>query len=312
MIYVFKIKHLVLVLTITLISSFSIKAQSDALYSQYMFNQFTINPAYAGSRDALSAVLLYRTQWVGLEGAPNTVNLSAHSPFHAKNMALGVNVVLDEIGPTKSSAFQGTYAYHVKTKHGDLSFGLRGGFLSTTLQKGLLNFVESNDQHDDKITLQAIQPNFDFGTYFYNDYFYAGFSFSHIQGNSLVIQESSVTSLELNRYFNFASGGAIELNNNLVYKPSIMLKYLPGMPLNYDINSSILLNKVLWVGGSYRSTKNIVLLLEYNVNDHVRMGYSYDFDLSPLRNTNSGSHEIFLGTDLNLRKKSPSISPRYL
>ena len=91
-----------------------------------------------------------------------------------------------------------------------------------------------------------------------------------------------------------------------------MLKYLPCMPLNFDVNSSILLNKVLWVGGSYRSTKNIVLLLEYNVNDHLRMGYSYDFDLSPLRSANSGSHEIFLGTDLNINKKSPSTSPRYL
>ena len=307
-----KIKLLCLMLSATLGSCFSFKAQSDALYSQYMFNQFTINPAYAGSRDALSGVLLYRTQWVGFEGAPNTVNLSAHSPFRGNNMALGVNVVLDEIGPTKSSAFQGTYAYHVQTRFGDLSFGLRGGFLSTRLEKGLLNFEESNDIHDDKITLQAIQPNFDFGTYFYNDFFYAGFSFSHLQGNSLVIQESSVTSLELNRYFNFATGGAIELKNNLVFKPSIMLKYLPGMPLNYDINSSILLNKVLWIGGSYRSTKNIVFLLEYNVNDHLRMGYSYDFDLSPLRNTNSGSHEIFLGTDINIRKKSPAVSPRYL
>ncbi len=312
MVQVNKNKFLWLLLLITFISGVSVQAQSDALYSQYMFNQFTINPAYAGSRDALSGVLLYRTQWVGLDGAPNTVNLSAHSPFKSKNMALGVNIVLDEIGPTKSSAFQGTYAYHVKTSYGDLSFGLRGGFLSTTLQKGLLNFDQSGDQHDDNITLQAIQPNFDFGTYFYNDYFYAGFSFNHIQGNNLVIQESSVTSLELNRYFNFATGGAIELKNNLVYKPSLMLKYLPGMPLNYDINSSILLNKVLWVGGSYRSTKNIVLLLEYNVNDHVRMGYSYDFDLSPLRNSNSGSHEIFLGTDLNIRKKAPSVSPRYL
>lgn len=309
---VIKIKFLWLLLFTTFVSGFIVRAQSDALYSQYMFNQFTINPAYAGSRDALSSVLLYRSQWVGLEGAPNTVNLSAHSPFKAKNMALGVNVVLDEIGPTKSSAFQGTYAYHVKTQYGDLSFGLRGGFLSTTLQKSILNFVESNDQHDDNVTLQAIQPNFDFGTYFYNDNFYAGFSFSHIQGNSLVIQESSVTSLELNRYFNFATGGAIELKNNLVYKPSIMLKYLPGMPLNFDVNSSILLNKVLWLGGSYRSTKNIVLLLEYNVNDHLRMGYSYDFDLSPLRSANSGSHEIFLGTDLNINKKSPSTSPRYL
>ena len=71
-----------------------------------MFNQFTINPAYAGSRDALSSVLLYRSQWTGLEDAPKTVNVSAHSPFHRKNMALGVNFMMDELGPTKVQSVQ--------------------------------------------------------------------------------------------------------------------------------------------------------------------------------------------------------------
>ena len=98
-------------ISIILISiNFNLSAQSDALYSQYMFNQFTVNPAYAGSRDALSTVLLYRNQWTGIDDAPKTVNFSAHSPFHQKNIALGVNLMVDQIGPTKIQSLQGTYA----------------------------------------------------------------------------------------------------------------------------------------------------------------------------------------------------------
>ena len=100
-------KIVYILVTILNLNSLYTSAQSDALYSQYMFNQFTINPAYAGSRDALSTVLLYRSQWTGLEDAPKTVNVSAHSPFHRKNMALGVNFMMDELGPTKVQSVQG-------------------------------------------------------------------------------------------------------------------------------------------------------------------------------------------------------------
>ena len=102
-----------------------------------MFNQFTINPAYAGSRDALSSVLLYRSQWTGLEDAPKTVNVSAHSPFHRKNMALGVNFMMDELGPTKVQSVQGTYAYHIKTNFGDFSMGVRSGIISVQNNQGI-------------------------------------------------------------------------------------------------------------------------------------------------------------------------------
>ena len=116
------------------------KGQSDALYSQYMFNQFTVNPAYAGSRDALSSVLLYRNQWTGVQDAPKTINFSAHTPFHMKNTALGVNVMMDQIGPTTIQSLQGTYAYHIKTNYGDLSMGLRSGVISLRSNESLLNF----------------------------------------------------------------------------------------------------------------------------------------------------------------------------
>ena len=113
-------------------------------------------------------------------------------------------------------------------------------------------------------------------------------------------------------WLTLATGGVIEINKNILYKPSLMVKFTPGFPVNYDINSSFLLNKTLWAGFSYRSTQNLVLLLEWNISDQLRGGYSYDFDLSPLRSSRSGSHELFIGYDFIIKKSLPNISPKYL
>lgn len=290
----------------------AIYAQSDALYSQYMFNQFTVNPAYAGSRDALSTVFLYRNQWTGVEDAPKTINFSAHSPFHQKNVALGVNIMMDQIGPTTIQSVAGTYAYHIKTNQGDLSMGLRSGFISLRSDESQLNFY--NDQYETNGMVNVVIPNFDFGLYFFTDMFYAGASISHILEDDLMLNndQNTLLSFELQRYVSVATGGVIEINKNLLYKPSVMLKYTPGFPINYDLNSSFLFNKFLWAGLSYRSTNNLVLLLEWNISDQLRGGYSYDFDLSPLRTSRSGSHELFIGYDFVIKKKIPLTSPKYL
>ena len=302
----------ILILFFLLLLNVSYKAQSDALYSQYMFNQFTLNPAYAGSRDALSAVLLYRNQWTGIENAPKTINFSAHSPFHKKNVALGMNIMMDQIGPTSIQSLAGTYAYHIKTNHGDLSMGLRSGFISLKSDESMLNFY--NDQYENNGVVNVIIPNFDFGMYFFTDIFYAGASISHILEDNLMLSnnENTLLNFELQRYVSLATGGVIEINSNLLYKPSMMVKFTPGFPINYDINSSFLFNKFLWAGVSYRSTNNIVLLFEWNISDQLRGGYSYDFDLSPLRSSRSGSHELFIGYDFILKKTVPNVSPKYL
>lgn len=289
------------------------KGQSDALYSQYMFNQFTVNPAYAGSRDALSSVLLYRNQWTGVQDAPKTINFSSHTPFRMKNTALGVNVMMDQIGPTTIQSLQGTYAYHIKTNYGDLSMGLRSGFISLRSNESLLNFY--NDQYETNGLVNVIIPNIDFGMYFFTDVFYAGASVSHILEDDLILnnEQNNLLNFELQRYLSVASGGVVEINSNILWKPSTMVKFTPGFPINFDINSSFLFNKFLWAGFSYRSTKNIIMLFECNISDQFRLGYSYDFDLSPLRTSRAGSHEIFLGYDLLLNKKSiKNVSPRYL
>ncbi len=300
------------ILLVAILYSYVANAQSDALYSQYMFNQFTVNPAYAGSRDALSTVLLYRNQWTGVDNAPKTINFSAHSPFHKKNVALGMNVMMDEIGPTTIQSIAGTYAYHVKTNYGDLSMGLRTGLISLRSDESKLNFY--NDQYETNGLVNVIIPNFDFGMYFFTDLLYAGLSVSHILEDDLILNndQNTLLNFELQRYLSVAAGGVIEINRNILYKPSLMLKFTPGFPINYDINSSFLLKKTLWAGFSYRSTQNLILLLEWNISDQLRGGYSYDFDLSPLRSSRSGSHELFIGYDFVIKKSVPSISPKYL
>jgi len=303
-----KIKNILILLLLLLTTN--VNAQQDALYSQYMFNQFTINPAYAGSRNSLSSVLLYRSQWVGLDGAPNTMNFSIHSPFSGRNMALGMNFIIDEIGPSETASIMGTYAYHLKTSKGKISFGLRGGLISTSLKNDMLNFYDNNDKHNTGGVLQMVTPNFDFGVYYYTSGFYSGLSVNHLIGQTENFQNGQ-TQFNLDRHFTLATGGVVVFSDNLVFKPSLMVRCVSKMPINYDLNASVLFNKTLWLGFSYRSSKNIVLITEYNISDFIRVGYSYDFDLSKLRRYNTGTHEVFVGCDLNI-KKNKSLSPRYL
>ncbi len=302
-------KNILILFLVLLLNSAN--AQQDALYSQYIFNQFTINPAYAGTRNSLSSVLLYRNQWVGLDGSPSTMNFSIHSPFAGRKMALGLNFILDEIGPSETSTIMGSYAYHLKTSKGKISFGLRGGILSTSLRSDMLNYYDNNDKHNTGGVLQAVTPNFDFGVYYYTTGFYSGISVNHLLGQTENFENTSQTQINLDRHFLLTAGGVVVFNDNLVFKPSLMIKYIHNTPLNYDLNASVLFNKTLWLGLSYRSSKNIVLITEYNISDFLRIGYSYDFDLSSLRRYNTGSHEVFLGCDINIQKNK-SLSPRYL
>lgn len=284
-------------------------AQQDALYSQYMFNQFTINPAYAGTRNSFSSVLLFRNQWSGLSGAPNTLNFSVHAPFSGKKMALGLNFIADEIGPSKNSSIMGTYAYHLQTSKGKLSFGLRGGFYSSSLNTSQLNFFNSSDVHNTGEVYQTITPNFDFGVYYFTPKFYSGLSVNHMFDDNA--ENTSQTQLNLNRHFFFNTGAVFVKNENLVFKPSFMVRYNAGSPISFDLNTSVLFKKTIWVGLTYRSSKSLIFISEYNISDFLRVGYSYDFDLSKLRKFHSGSHEVFIGCDLNFNRKD-SKSPRYI
>ncbi len=300
------------------------KAQQDALYSQYMFNPFAINPAYAGSRSSMSGILLARKQWAGIDGAPTTGSFALHSPFKGKNFALGFNAVMDKIGPASNSGALVTYAYHLKMGPGKLSLGLRGGIYSTRLDNSLLVFSDGSDSKNTGEVYQKTVPTFDFGGYYYTNKFYVGVSANHLLASGTYNIDSTTSVLNggngggsqlfntYDRHLSLATGLAIVVNPDVVLKPSLLVKYVHGAPINVDINFSVLLNKVFWLGASVRSSKAIVGILEYNITDFVRVGYSYDFSFGAIRSYTTGSHELFLGFDVSVAKKKNAYTTRFL
>jgi type IX secretion system PorP/SprF family membrane protein len=286
-------------------------AQQDALYSQYMFNPFAINPAYAGSRDALSAVLLHRSQWVGMDGAPRTSSLAVHGKLKGKKVALGFNAFSDRLGPATNTGVFATYAYHLKLGPGKLAMALRAGVFHSVLDRNLLDYYQSGDLHDQGGGVTALTPSFDAGAYYYTSKFFAGVSTTHIAGGSVLYSDSSIMELELDQHVMATTGFAIPVSESIVFRPSVLVRYVRAAPINFDINASFLFKKLFWLGASYRSSRSITFMSEFNIAQFVRIGYSYDMVFSRLKSYNAGSHELFLGIDLNV-KKDKVISPRYL
>lgn len=284
--------------------------QQIPVLSQYMFNGLIINPAYAGSKDYMSATLMVRKQWTGYEGAPVTQNASIHGPLRKKKVGLGLIISNDKIGITNQTDVYASYAYHVPMMVGNLSFGLQGGFSYFKSNFSELDFWDKDDPVYATNSLTNIQPNFGFGSYYYSERFYAGLSIPQL------ISYDSIQTLNFykenihhqSRHFYFNSGIILDGNKDFIIRPSVLVKYVQNVPLQYDINLNVLITKIFWLGASYRSDDAVVAIFEYQVNRKLRIGYSYDMTLSQIKNYSSGSHEIMLGYDFGynvLKMKTP-------
>jgi len=301
------------------IAGLDVEAQQDALYSQYMFNPFAVNPAYAGSRSSYSAVFLYRYQWTNIPGAPKTGTFAIHAPATKMNLIWGLNAGVDAMGPQSCTNAAATLGYRINLKKSKLSFALRGGIISTNFNYGLLNFNDLNDPFDIGGQSQRVtRPSFDFGTYWYGKKFYLGLAVNHITTYKIAFTEDTMSGtslpplegLKLRRHFFLGGGLVFDLKPNFVLKPSMLIKYADGSIPNVDLNVNALIYKRLWLGISARSSRSLVFLMDLNITDFLRIGYAFDYSLKLFSYTR-GSHEWFLGFDFNL-KKSNVVSPRYL
>lgn len=287
-------------------------AQQDAQYSQYMFNPLVYNPAYTGSREALSATLLLRRQWLGFEGGPATGMVTLHSPIADERHGIGFLFAQDHIGVTSTSNLAGTYAYRLPLGKGYLNLGLSAGCL---LYKSRFSEINPADPDPVKpsVDASAVLPRAGAGAYFHTKKLYAGFSIPNLlagryfgTGNPTAGQVASKQSMHM-----FAMLGAIlPLSDNVSFRPSALLKAVPHSPWQVDVNTTFFFAKVLGVGVGYRTTDALVLMLEYQSQRRFRAGYAYDLTLSPLRTATSGSHELMIGLDLGWGK-SNFMTPRY-
>lgn len=285
-------------------------AQQDPQYTQYMYNMAMVNPAYAGSNDAINVGFLARTQWVGVKGAPKSFSVFVHSPV-GKELGAGISLIHDKIGPVTETHAYADFSFTIKmSQKSKLAFGLKAG--ATFQQIGLLNLTqaETNDPNFSQ-NVNKTHPNFGFGLFYYRENFYIGASVPNIL-ESLHFERSGRTisraSEEMHSFL--TTGYIFDLKNEFKLKPSILAKYVNQSPLSLDVSLNILWKNKFEMGVSHRIEDSWSGILNFRVNDSFRIGYSYDYTVSNLSEFNSGSHELILLFDFQSIDKK-YLSPRY-
>lgn len=296
-----------LVVILLLGCGFASKAQQDPMYSQYMFNMLSVNPAYAGSKGGIHGILLHRQQWVNVEGAPRTQNFSIHSPFFDDQMGLGLNIVNDNIGVTNRLNIQGSYSYKLKLEKSNLRFGLQGMLTNWHNKWQDLQTIDPNDPSFATSNESFLRPNFGVGVYWNNDRFFASAAVPNLINQSL---SDEAVEAELRRHLFATVGGLYTINDQLQFKPSVMVKFVDAAPLQADLNAELIINNRVWVGVSGRVWDGLVAMAQVNIKENFWVGYAYDYPLTELRTVTSGSHEIFISYTHFLRKPK-ILSPRY-
>jgi type IX secretion system PorP/SprF family membrane protein len=271
-------------------------AQQDAQFTQYMYNTININPAYAGSRGALSIFGLHRTQWVGLDGAPVTNAVSINTPFNNSRLGLGVSVINDRIGPTVENTISADVSYTIPTSEKvKLSFGIKATANLFDLDVSRLNPVD-NDPSLQNFN-NKFSPNIGAGVYLHSNKGYIGLSIPNfIESNRYDDNEVAIFKEKINYYL--IAGYILDLNNAIKFKPALLTKMVKGAPLQVDVSANFMFNEKLVVGIAYRWSAAITAMVGFQVSEGMYLGYGYDFETTKLNNYNSGSHEIFLRYEL--------------
>jgi type IX secretion system PorP/SprF family membrane protein len=279
-----------------------------------MFNETFINPAYVGSHRNFSANLLYRNQWVGMEGSPKTETFSIHGPIRRKNLGIGFSIMHESIAVTDQLLVAGTISYKIPMKNSTLSFGLQGKFVNDVERLTEIHTISSGDNQFSTDVKKYFLPNAGFGMYYYREKFYAGVSIPRLFQNKIESTQSSVVvrnfgNLKVWHYY-LATGYVHTFNENLKMKPTLMFKVVQNAPLQGDFNLHFILRDFVWFGAGYRSEDACALLVGLQLSPQLKIGYSYDYTLSKLQKFNSGSHEFTIGYNFGF-KDYKMVNPRY-
>ena len=289
------------------------KGQQDPMYTQYIFNLQTINPAYAGSWQSIGVMALARDQWVGLNGHPETQTFSFQTPLKSENVGIGLNIVHDQVGLEKRLSFNVDYSYEILISDiTTLRFGIKGGF--TNYSNNLTAYQQYPDGQTDPVFQQNINnkfmPNFGFGLYLSSPKYYLSLSVPKILENSYQLNVNNYSTSSEMRDFYLAGGMVFTLSDFVKFKPTFMTQIISGAPFQYDLSANVLLAEKVWLGGMYRSGDALAAIAQWVINKNLRFGYAYDFTITDLRNYHNGIHEAMLSYEFTYTKRK-IISPRY-
>ncbi|RTZ02017.1 type IX secretion system membrane protein PorP/SprF [Flavobacterium sp. GSP6] len=300
-------------LILLMFTAFTSYAQQDAQFTQYMYNTININPAYAGSRGALSIFAMHRTQWVGLDGAPVTNVASINTPLNNNNnnLGLGISFINDKIGPTNENTISADFSYTIQTSETfKLSFGIKGTANLFNLDISKLNPVDAYpvDQSIQNID-NKFSPNIGTGVYLHSDKAYVGFSIPNfIESDRYDNNEVAIFKEKINYYL--IAGYIFDLNRTIKFKPAVLSKFIEGAPLQVDISGNFMFNEKFVVGIAYRWSAALSAMVGFQISDGMYIGYGYDRETTRLNNYNSGSHEFFLRYEI-FKNNGKIITPRF-
>ncbi|WCT11847.1 type IX secretion system membrane protein PorP/SprF [Mucilaginibacter jinjuensis] len=309
-----------------MLAAFCVKAQQDTQVSQYVFNGLYINPAYAGYKDDLFIQSYYRSQWVGVTGAPKSFAVAGDGSFANGSVGLGVIITSDQIGAQSVVTGYLNYAYRIRlgeNENSKLAFGLAAGMMQLGIDGSKLNAVTPGDQAVPVGSQSRLTPDANFGIYYSNENYFAGISATNILGHFILQKtESNILVPIPQPHFYLTAGALISMNDQMKFKPVILLKDDVKGPTSLDIDGFVLMNERLSIGAFYRTSVKLYQknnlqsdlpsqnafggIVEFFATPNLRIGYSYDHALNALSNYNYGSHEISIG--LYLDKGSSSTS----
>jgi type IX secretion system PorP/SprF family membrane protein len=285
------------------------------VYSQYLQNGLLINPAYAGSRGALSAFLSYRMQWMGIPDAPVFQSVSLNTPMKNDKVGLGLMAQFMKFGLTKSQSIYASYSYRISFGKGKLSFGLKGGFdRSNTDYSGILTTTKNDPVFiaNDK---PYFLPNVGAGIYYFSDKLFAGVSIPAFLSYKKNTTTSSVEAHHsINQYdLIFSGGGLITFSQVLKFKPSVLIDYSLDKTkrlTQFDLNANFIIGDLIWVGGSWRTSEQVVVgIIQVQLNPQLMFGFSYDYPVGRMNTYSKGSSEFILRYEFGY--KVSTANPRY-
>jgi len=285
-------------------------AQTEPMYSQYMFNMLGLNPAYAGSREATSFNLFQRRQWIGLQGAPQTTSFSLDQSMLNKRAGWGIQFYDDKIGVEKADGINIMGSTRVQvSENGILSGGLSLGLMNYRID--LMNVTGRYTPNDPAFysNLNKWTPSLGLGIYYNTDNFYAGVSIPNLLKSRLTAFDLIKSGLQKvnQKHIFLTSGIVLPINEDLKLKPSTMIKIVEGAPIEADLNTNIWLRDIIGLGVSYRTGDAIIGMAEIQATENLRFGYAYDITISPLKYYNTGTHEIMIRYELgNFKTKIKS------
>lgn len=295
---------------LVLLTTFVSRAQQDPGYTQYMYNTMVINPGYAGSVGTLETVLLHRSQWTGIDGAPQTQSFTVHSPLANEAVGLGLSIVNDKLGPSNELYFDGNFSYTINFNDTQkLAFGVKAGARMMSVDWTRGRYYDPVDALLNNNIENKIKPSVGAGMFFYGEKWYTGISVpSFLRSDYYDDVEEAVLSDRLHYYI--IGGYVFDLTENLKFKPAVMGKVVSGAPFALDVSANFLIQEKFTIGASYRYDDSVSALAGFQISNAFFVGYSYDYTTSGLNKYNNGSHEFILRYQMP-KKSSQMKSPRF-